>query len=171
MDLQSTDRSGFASETMLIFALVSEIKDYTKFMTINSKHTHVNTNTTMPEQKECTIRRKSSLSVSVAIGTLEDENLEVMWPELSSSESSKKSARCTGYQSIDTCCTARLDFEFGTIDDSDDACSSAWKQKHHQSWDGIDANSSARWTLQKSSNLCGLVFKENRGCESWRDFL
>ena len=104
---------------------------------------------------ETTIRRKSPLSVSVTIGSLEDENQVVAWPALSFSETSTKSARCTG--SVKTCCAARLD---GSIDDSDDA-----------SWDETDANMLATRTLQKSSNFCSLVFKENRGSESWRDFL
>jgi hypothetical protein len=123
----------------------------------------------MPDQ-ECIIRRKSSLSVSVSNGSLEEENLEVVWPELSTSERSKKSCRSTGGR-VDACCTARLDFDIGPINDSNDAYSSSCKQDSCRLWDHIDANLSATWTLQKSSNLCSLVMKENRGSESWRDLL
>jgi hypothetical protein len=104
------------------------------------------------------VRRKSPLLVSVTIGGLEDEDQEIGWPALSFSERSMKSARCAA--GIEECCAAGSDFQIGSIVDSDDA-----------SRDGIDAELLKTCTLRKSGNFCSVVLKEDRGSESWRDFL
>jgi hypothetical protein len=166
-DLQPNHVSVRKSETIRFYRTwifhLSENKDDTRRVVhpariITPSLLPVPTHANMSHVDDSTFRRKSSLSVSVAIGCLEDEDHDVVWPALSFSELSTKRARGKG--SVETYCVARLRYEIGSIDDSGDAA----LEKN-------DADFLATWTLQKSSNLCSLVLKENRGCESWRDFL
>jgi hypothetical protein len=140
---------------------------FVHFKSINNEWKTTDKKNPMSEQ----IRRKSPLLVSVTIGSLADKFQEVEWPALSQSEKSTKARRTSSDQRVDTCCAARQDFASGKTDDSENIYKTAREQESSELLDDINANLSATWTLQRSSNLCSLILKENQGCESWRDLL
>jgi hypothetical protein len=117
-----------------------------------------------------TTRRNSSISVSASIDAT-DENQEICWPALSSSEMQDmitKQARHTASCSsgvLDECNQA---VDLANLHGNGSTSKSGARLELHSD---NGEQEMGTWTLQRSNNFCSPFELGDRGYESWRDLL